>query len=255
MPRVTRSLQPYFRHDGTKAMTGNFDLDVYDLLTKNLRLTELGTTILRLRNRLDTIDLHMRVASSYAQSFIGSESVSFIKTRDIDDAYIRLMARDNDTNLFVECARLQSASEPFWGISRLGNLTVLADRALNFGNNPLLYTPAHHIVHVTMEQGVTDIYIKTIPAGTFDQDLHFSKLVFSVETAPSAGKSVSVSLSNGTDTMTVTISDLATTNFTTENAFDLDVSAEDLIMTYSQDGGGLSDKGVIVWIHHHITNV
>lgn len=54
------------------------------------------------------------------------------ETRPIDDSDVIFKARDNDTNLMTEVAKLLSASEPELGISRAGNITGLANKVLNF---------------------------------------------------------------------------------------------------------------------------
>lgn len=121
---------------------------------------------------------------------------------------------------------------------------------------PILYTPMKHICGpVTLAAGVTDKYVQLMPAGTFGQDMHVDKVVVSVDVAPSAGKTVTVTVSDGTNTMTVTIADDATSGFTTTNNFDLDVSAESLTLNYSQTAGGLSRVATIACVHHYITNV
>lgn len=109
----------------------------------------------------------------------------------------------------------------------------------------------HHLVHISMEQGVTNVYIKSIPAGTLEHDLRFSKVVLSLDEAPGSGKSVSVTLSNGTDNMTVTISNDDKVGLN-EDAFDLDVSEDDLTITYSQTAGGLTTKGTLIWFHKEL---
>ncbi len=188
-----------------------------------------------------------------------SDDPAWIKGKQAVNSVVNFQGYDDGISDYVTCASLVSStdfeSDEYFSISRAGDITVLASKVLNFGDNPILHTPTHHFAHITLEQGLTDEYIRSIPAGVFDQDLRFTKLAFSVNTAPGAGKSVSLSLSNGTDTMTVTLSNAETSGVNTEDTFDLDVSAEDLTLTYSQDAGGSATKGTFVWVHHHITNV
>lgn len=106
-----------------------------------------------------------------------------------------------------------------------------------------------------MEGGKTDEYIKSVPAGFLDHDMHFSKLALSVNVAPGAGKSGSVALSDGTSTMLAILSGSQTEVITTANAFDLDVSAEDLNLSYTQTAGGSITKATIMWVHYEIPNV
>jgi len=141
-------------------------------------------------------------------------------------------------------------------LDRAGDITVLADKVLNFGDSPILYTPMKHICHFSMETGVTDITIETIPSGELSQDFHVDKIIVALDQAAGAGKSVTVEVSDGTDTMTVTISgDTDVKGSTTTNNFDLDVSAETLTLKYSQTAGGAATKATVLYVHHYITNV
>lgn len=141
-------------------------------------------------------------------------------------------------------------------IPRAGDITVLASKALNFGNNPILYSPLKHICAFSLAAGATDVYVQTIPAGEMTQDMHVSKVIVSIDAAVGDGKTVTVSVSDGTNTMTVSITGTEdVTGSTTTNAFDLDVSAETLTLQYSQSAGGGASAGTIICVHHYITNV
>lgn len=108
--------------------------------------------------------------------------------------------------------------------------------------------------HMSLSAGVTDIVIETIPAGVLDQDFHVFKIAAAVDTAPGTDKTVAVSVTNGTSTMTVSITDAATTGSTTENAFDVDVSAESFSLKYSQTAGGASTRATVVIMYYLKTN-
>jgi len=116
---------------------------------------------------------------------------------------------------------------------------------IDMEEHAILNTDYSHWMHFTMEAGKTDVVINTIPAGALIYDRYYHRLIFSVDTAPGGAKSCSVSLSDGTKTMSVTLTGDETSSYTTENSFLLDVSSENLILAYSQDGGGLSAKGFL----------
>ena len=137
-----------------------------------------------------------------------------------------------------------------------GNLTV--DGNLNvtgtgeFGDdvdmnlNYILYSPFDSWIHVDFAAGATNVELFSIPAGIHSQDVHYTLLMCSVGTAPGADKFVNVSITDGTNTMTISITGADKSESTTTGAFDLDVSTEALTIKYSQTGGGASDEACIM---------
>ena len=59
-------------------------------------------------------------------------------------------------------------------------------------------------------------------------------------------KWVNVSLTDGTNSLNISITGAEKSEDTTITAFDLDVSAETLTLTYSQTAGGASDEACIM---------
>ena len=125
---------------------------------------------------------------------------------------------------------------------------------LDLNLNYLLYTPLEEMIHVDFTAGATNVELAAIPAGLHGQDAHYYMLMCSVGTAPGGGKFVNVTISDGTNTMTVSISGTETNDSTTVGAFDLDVSAEDFTIIYSQTAGGASDEAVIMFHWYHKEN-
>lgn len=105
-------------------------------------------------------------------------------------------------------------------------------------------------VTLTMEKGVTDHNIVGIPAGSHEQDRRYVMLQLSVDPAPRSSKIVSVTISDGTNDMTVSVTGAETWDQITTGAFDLDVSAEALTLSYSQTGGGTTDHASIM-MHYY----
>lgn len=97
--------------------------------------------------------------------------------------------------------------------------------------------------------GATDIEIDCLPATVLEQDIHVHKLAVALDAAPGSGKSVVVSLTNGITTMVVTLSDSEKQGITTDNQFDLDVSAQDYTVTYTQTAGGATTRATITTIY------
>lgn len=131
-----------------------------------------------------------------------------------------------------------------------GNLNVTG--AGEFGDdvdmnlNYFLNFPMESWLHIDFSAGVTDVHIGSIPSGTHNQDRHYAQLHTSVDIAPGGGKFVNVSLSDGTNALNVSITGAETSDATMITAFDLDVSAETLSLTYSQTAGGASTGGCVM---------
>lgn len=245
MPRVTRSLQPYLKKSGG-TMTGNLDMDAFKIFGDNL-VWLIGD------------------ASHYA-NLACINSVSFFSL--ISAPATGLVAANNRAGGSIlfrtqwgglqTCAELVSLgiNNGAWRVPRLGDVTVLPSMILNFGDNPILYSPFKHICPFALIGGATDVFIETIPSGEMTQDLHVDKVIVSIDQPAGAGKTVTVEISDGTNTMTVTITgDTDVKGSTTTNNFDLDVSAESLTIHYSQTAGGAATAGTIICLYHLITNV
>lgn len=140
------------------------------------------------------------------------------------------------------------------GIAHIDQLIVdeIVGADMDMNLNFLLKMPLVRCCHFTMEQGVTDITIETVPAGELTQDNHFAKVIAALDQAPGAGKTVTITITDGTNTMTVTISDTDTTGSTTTGAYDWDVSATSFVLKYSQTAGGLATKATVAISYHYI---
>lgn len=250
MPRVTRSLQPYFKHDGSKTMTGNLDLGNNDLLGGIE--SEVGQLAAWLKASYIT---SMYSATSFLNLFWGRATETGFRTRDVLNGAVNFYG-SYGANSFAARLENTALNETEFSIARAGNIIVLANKVLNFGSNPILYTPLKHICPFDLIGGATDVYIQTFPSGEFTQDMHVDKIIVSIDQPAGAGKTVTVEVSDGTNTMTVTITgDTDVVGSTTTNNFDLDVSAESLTLHYSQTAGGAAVAGTIICVHHYITNV
>lgn len=156
------------------------------------------------------------------------------------------------------------------GVSQHGRLTGLADddhphyllingsRAmtgnLDLDHNVITESDYDHWIHFSMIGGAVDVTINTVPAGVLVQDRHYHRIVFSVDVAPGGGKTASMSITNGTDTMTVNLGAAETSGYSTANEFDFDVSAETLTLHYSQTAGGAATKGFAMIKYHYKEN-
>lgn len=139
-----------------------------------------------------------------------------------------------------------------------GNLNVTGTGEfggnIDMNENYILYSDFCHWIHFTMTGGQTDITINTIPAGVLTQDRYYHRLTFAVDAAPGGAKECNVSLSDGTNSMIVALTGGATSGYTTNGSFALDVSAETLTLKYSQDAGGEAGKGFITIKYHYKEN-
>jgi len=127
-------------------------------------------------------------------------------------------------------------------VTGTGEFGDYVDMNLNY----ILYMPMESWIHIDYSAGVTDVHIGSIPSGTHSQDRHYAKLHVSVDIAPGEGKFVNVSLSDGTSSLNASITGVETFDSVTVTAFDLDVSAETLSLTYSQTAGGASTGGCVM---------
>ena len=131
-----------------------------------------------------------------------------------------------------------------------GNLNVTGSGEfgddIDMNLNYVLYMPMESWLHIDFSPGVTDVEIASIPSDTHSQDRHYAKLHVSVDIAPGGGKFVNVSLSDGTNSLNSSLTGAETTDSVTVTAFDLDVSAETLSLTYSQTAGGASTGGCVM---------
>lgn len=119
---------------------------------------------------------------------------------------------------------------------------------INMTGHYVLYFPLESWIHHDFGAGATDVEILTIHAGDNPQDRHQAQLEVSLDVGPGGGKFVNVSISDGTNTMTISLTGAEIHGHTTVNAFDLDVSAENLTLKYSQTVGGASTSGCIRFI-------
>lgn len=117
---------------------------------------------------------------------------------------------------------------------------------INMNNNYILGFEGRSWLHLAMAQGVTDVTILAIPSGSHTKDEHYMMLMVSLDTAPGTDKTVSVTITDGTNTMTVSISGTDTFDSTTVGAFDLDVSSENFTIKYSQTAGGATEHGCVM---------
>jgi len=115
----------------------------------------------------------------------------------------------------------------------------------------------HHkklFVSFTIAGGESAAHVHAIAAGMLPHDLHMDKVGVVLETAAGSGKTVSVTVSDGTTTMTVEVAgDTATTGSTTTNHFDLDVSAKTLTIAITTTGGTAAGCCSVTVIYHEVT--
>jgi len=113
--------------------------------------------------------------------------------------------------------------------------------------NYILEFPLESWIHLDFSQGVTDVHISSIPSGVHSQDRRFLMLHVSVDIPPGVGKTVTVTVSDGTDSLEVLITgDVDTTGYDDSTPFNLDVSVETLSLEYSQTAGGGSTAGCVM---------
>jgi len=135
-----------------------------------------------------------------------------------------------------------------------GNWTVGNFNINMSGNNYVLGFPLSTWIHIMMDQGVTDVHISSIPSGVHNQDRRFFRLMASLDTGAGVDKTVSFTISDGTDSMTISLTGAELNAHTTIKAFDLDVSAENLTLTYTQTAGGLTNHACVMFHWYYKEN-
>ncbi|GAJ11757.1 unnamed protein product, partial [marine sediment metagenome] len=75
----------------------------------------------------------------------------------------------------------------------------------HFGEFKLQDIPILHLLHYTLAPGVTDVVLDLISEGLLDYNCRFTTLVIAVDPAPGAGKTVSVTLTNGPQSITTSV--------------------------------------------------
>lgn len=157
---------------------------------------------------------------------------------------------------FLIVGNLPITVEDFTGDLKIdGNLNVTGSGEfgddLDMNHNYILYSDFNHWMHFSLEAGKSDITLNIIPADFVTKDRHYHRIIFVVDTAPGVGKEVNVTLSNGDNTMTVSLTGAEESGWTETGEFDWDVSEENLILTYTQDAGGLATNGFITIKYHY----
>lgn len=112
------------------------------------------------------------------------------------------------------------------------------------GELTLQKIPFTHLMHFTLEPGVTDVLLILIKAGCLPLPYKIERLGMSVDPAPSGGKTVSFTLSNGVENRTISCTGTETSNLGTD-PLGVDSAIQDLTLRYTQSAGGQSDKATI----------
>lgn len=134
-----------------------------------------------------------------------------------------------------------------------GSTPLTANWDIN--GNYILEFPLESSLHLDLQQGVTDIHISSIPAGFHTQDKRILALHVSVDTPVGDGKSLVVTISDGTDSLEVTISgDVEESDYDDSTPFNLDVSAEDFSIQYSQTAGGSATSACVMYHWYYKIN-
>jgi len=115
-----------------------------------------------------------------------------------------------------------------------------------------IYKKGH--VTCTIAGGESAAHVYDVAAGILPTDLHIDKIGVSLENYPGADKTVSVTISDGTTTMTVDISGTEVkAGSTTTNNFDLDVSEKDFLIAITATGGTTAGSCSVIIIYHEVT--
>lgn len=114
----------------------------------------------------------------------------------------------------------------------------------HFGEFSIQKIPFTHLMHFTLEPGVTDYLLILIKAGCLPLNYRIERLAMSVDPAPGGADIVSFTLSNGVENRTIFCTGAETSKMSTV-PLDVDAATQDLTLHYTQSAGGASDKATI----------
>ena len=112
------------------------------------------------------------------------------------------------------------------------------------GELTLQKIPFTHIMHFTLTPGSTDVLVTIIKAGCIPLPYRVERIGMSVDPAPGGVNSVSFTLSNGVDSMTVTCTGVELSNIN-EVGFDVEPLTQDLTLHYTEDAPSASNQATI----------
>ena len=113
-----------------------------------------------------------------------------------------------------------------------------------FGELTLQKIPFTHLLHFTLNPGVTDVLLVLIKAGCVPIPYRVERFAMSVDPAPGGVTTVSFTLSNGVVNRTVTCTGVEVSAINT-NPMDVDPVTQDLTLHYTQAAAGASTKATI----------
>jgi len=211
----------------------------------------------------DTEPMTGNILSSSTRDLIISGETTVLNNIAAKIAFVRMYDRDLSQNeiraywLYSKgmYSRSVTISDKFRILSSaLAQLYKFDSVGIHMGHKYIIDSDFNHWIHCTMAGGATNVVINAIPAGLATQDRHYHTLIVSLDQAPTAGKTVTVTLSNGISTITVTITGAAVSGSSSTNEFDWDVLAQQLTLAYSQTAGGAATKGFISIKYHYKIN-
>jgi len=125
---------------------------------------------------------------------------------------------------------------------------------VDMNHNYILESDFNHWLDFDVEGGKTDETLNLIPAGVCTQDRHYHRLTLGTSGSPGDGKFFNMTLTDGTNELTLSITGDETTAWTTTSEFDWDVSVETLTLKYSQTAGGLVTNAFVTIKYHYKEN-
>jgi len=139
-----------------------------------------------------------------------------------------------------------------------GNLNVTGSGEfggdINMNHNYIIESDFNHWLDFTVEGGKTDETLNIIPVGVCTQDRHYHRLTVGTSGSPGAGKFFNMTLTDGTNELTLSLTGAETIAWTETSEFDWDVSTETLTLKYSQTAGGLVTNAFVTIKYHYKEN-
>ena len=128
------------------------------------------------------------------------------------------------------------------------------DENLGMRHNYIIESDFSHWFDFTVEAGKTDEILTIVPAGVCVQDRYYHRLTLGTIGSAGTNKFFNMTLSDGTNELTLSLTGEETSGFSVTEEFAWDVSAETLSLKYSQSAGGRVTNAFVTIKYHYKEN-
>jgi hypothetical protein len=145
-----------------------------------------------------------------------------------------------------------------FGINSLGNTICNLSKPIDIldeGTDNHILVAAYEkeiVIPFTVQAGQTDKFVARIVGGLKKYKYFIDAIALCLENAPGLGESVSVKVTDGTNTMTATVGDLSLNKVETSGAFEWDAKTTNLEIYYSSTATATGGNATVVIKYHEV---